>query len=134
MPGGVPAAAAAGPDGTTRGGDAPDGRKVKATMHWVSAQHALNVEVRLYDRLFSVEDPDDASDGKSFVDHLNPDSLTVIRDARAEPSLGAATPGDKFQFERLGYFCVDADTQPGQLVFNRTVSIRDTWAKIESRQ
>jgi len=121
-------------DPTTRGGDAPDGRKVKATMHWVSAQHALNVEVRLYDRLFSVEDPDNASDGKSFVDHLNPDSLTVIRDARAEPSLAAAAPGDKFQFERLGYFCVDPDTQPGQLVLNRTVSLRDTWAKIEQRQ
>ena len=121
-------------DPATRGGDAPDGRKVKATMHWVSAQHALNVEVRLYDRLFSVEDPDNASDGKSFVDHLNPDSLTVIRDARAEPSLGAAAPGNKFQFERLGYFCVDPDTQPGQLVFNRTVSLRDTWAKIEQRE
>ena len=121
-------------DPATRGGDAPDGRKVKATLHWVSARHALNVEVRLYDRLFSVEDPEQGRDGKSFIDHLNPDSLTVIRDARAEPSLGTATPGAKFQFERLGYFCVDPDTQPGKLVFNRTVSLRDTWAKIEQRR
>jgi len=121
-------------DPATRGGDAPDGRKVKATLHWVSAQHALTVEIRLYDRLFSVEDPDDVPDGKSFVDHLNPDSLTVLRDARAEPGLGAAGPGDKFQFERPGYFCVDSDTRQGRLVFKRTVSLRDTWAKIEQRQ
>jgi glutaminyl-tRNA synthetase len=121
-------------DPATRGGDAPDRRKVKATLHWVSAPHALGVEVRLYDRLFSVEDPEDVPEGRSFPDHLNPDSLTVIPDARAEPSLAAATAGEKFQFERLGYFCVDPDTQPGRLVFNRTVSLRDTWAKIEQRQ
>jgi glutaminyl-tRNA synthetase len=121
-------------DPATRGGDAPDRRKVKATLHWVSAPHALGVEVRLYDRLFSVEDPEDVREGESFPDRLNPDSLTVIGDARAEPSLAAATAGDKFQFERLGYFCVDPDTQPGRLVFNRTVSLRDTWAKIEQRQ
>ena len=121
-------------DPATRGGDAPDRRKVKATLHWVSAPHALGVEVRLYDRLFSVEDPEDVPEGRSFPDHLNPDSLTVIPDARAEPSLAAATAGEKFQFERLGYFCVDPDTLPGGLVFNRTVSLRDTWAKIEQRQ
>ena len=121
-------------DPATRGGDAPDRRKVKATLHWVSAPHALGVEVRLYDRLFSVEDPEDVPEGKSFTDRLNPDSLTVIPAARAEPSLAAAAAGDKFQFERLGYFCVDPDTQPGRLVFNRTVSLRDTWAKIEQRQ
>jgi len=121
-------------DPATRGGDAPDRRKVKATLHWVSAPHSLGVEVRLYDRLFSVEDPEDVPEGQTFPDHLNPGSLTVIGDARVEPSLAAAATGDKFQFERLGYFCVDPDTQPGRLVFNRTVSLRDTWAKIEQRQ
>jgi glutaminyl-tRNA synthetase len=122
-------------DPATRGGDAPDGRKVKATLHWVSAGHALDVEVRLYDRLFAVEDPDRGGDGgKTFIDHLNPDSLEVVPNAKAEPSLSTATAGDKVQFERLGYFCVDPDTQPGKLVFNRTVSLRDTWAKIEQRQ
>jgi len=121
-------------DPATRGGDAPDRRKVKATLHWVSAPHALGVEVRLYDRLFSAEDPEDVPEGQSFTDRLNPDSLTVIPAARAEPSLAAATAGDKFQFERLGYFCVDPDTQPGRLVLNRTVTLRDTWAKIEQRQ
>jgi len=121
-------------DPATRGGDAPDGRKVKATMHWVSAPHALDVEVRLYDRLFSVEDPDDVPEGKTFLDHMNPTSLSVIPRAKAEPSLSAANAGDKFQFERLGYFCVDPDTAPGHLVFNRTVSLRDTWARMEQRQ
>jgi len=120
-------------DPATRGGDAPDRRKVKATLHWVSAPHALGVEVRLYDRLFSVEDPEDVPEGKSFTDRLNPDSLTVIPAARAEPSLAAAAAGDKFQFERLGYFCVDPDTQPGRLVFNRTVSLRDTWARLAQK-
>jgi glutaminyl-tRNA synthetase len=121
-------------DPATRGGDAPDGRRVKATLHWVSALHALDTEVRLYDRLFSVEDPERADDGKTFVDYLNPSSLEVLSNAKAEPSLGAARPGDRFQFERLGYFCVDPDTRDGALVFNRTVSLRDTWAKIEQRQ
>ncbi len=121
-------------DPATRGGDAPDGRKVKATMHWVSAPHALDVEVRLYDRLFSVEDPDDVPEGKTFLDHMNPTSLSVIPRAKSEPSLSAANAGDKFQFERLGYFCVDPDTAPGRLVFNRTVSLRDTWARMEQRQ
>jgi glutaminyl-tRNA synthetase len=121
-------------DPATRGGDAPDGRRVKATLHWVSAAHALDVEVRLYDRLFSVEDPEDVPEGQTFIDRLNPHSLSVIPDAKAEPSLAAVRAGDKFQFERLGYFCVDPDTQPGHLVFNRTVSLRDSWAKIEQRK
>ena len=120
-------------DPATRGGDAPDGRKVKATMHWVSAAHALNVEVRLYDRLFSVEDPERAVDGKTFLDYMNPESLEVIANAQAEPSLAPGKAGAMFQFERLGYFCLDSDTRPGALVFNRTVSLRDTWARMEQR-
>ena len=120
-------------DPATRGGDSPDGRKVRATMHWVSAPHALNVEVRLYDRLFSVEDPEDVREGKTFLDHINPDSRSVLANAKAEPSLATAGAGDTFQFERLGYFCLDSDTQPGALVFNRTVSLRDTWARMEQR-
>jgi glutaminyl-tRNA synthetase len=118
-------------DPATRGGDSPDGRRVKATMHWVSAAHAVPVEVRLYDRLFSVEDPENGKDGKTFLDYLNPGSLEVLTDAKAEPSLAAAEPGLRVQFERLGYFCVDTDSRPGALVFNRTVSLRDTWARIE---
>jgi glutaminyl-tRNA synthetase len=121
-------------DPATRGGDAPDGRRVKATLHWVSARHALPVEVRLYDRLFSVEDPEQVGEGGTFIDHLNPRSLEVLAGCKAEPSLAASRSGDTFQFERLGYFCVDPDTQPGHLVFNRTVSLRDTWARIEQRE
>jgi glutaminyl-tRNA synthetase len=121
-------------DPATRGGDSPDGRKVKATLHWVSAPHAITVEARLYDRLFSVEDPEDVPDGKTFLDHINPDSRAVVADAKAEPSLVTATPGETFQFERLGYFCVDSDTRPGRLVFNRTTSLRDTWARVEQRR
>jgi glutaminyl-tRNA synthetase len=120
-------------DPATRGGDAPDGRRVKATLHWVSAPHAVDVEVRLYDRLFSVEDPDRGDGGKTFIDYLNPDSLEIVGAAKAEPGLAPAVPGDTFQFERLGYFCVDPDSQPGKVVFNRTVSLRDTWARIEQR-
>jgi glutaminyl-tRNA synthetase len=120
-------------DPATRGGDAPDGRRVKATLHWVSAPHAVDVEVRLYDRLFSVEDPDRGDGGKTFIDYLNPDSLEIVGAAKAEPGLASAVPGDTFQFERLGYFCVDPDSQPGKVVFNRTVSLRDTWARIEQR-
>ena len=121
-------------DPATRGGDSPDGRRVKATMHWVPLAQSIPVEVRLYDRLFSVEDPDNAPDGKTFLDYLNPQSLEVLRDARAEPSLAGATPGTRVQFERLGYFCVDSDSRPGALVFNRTVSLRDAWAKIAQQQ
>ena len=120
-------------DPATRGGNAPDGRRVKATLHWVPVAHALTGEVRLYDRLFSTEDPDSMPDGRTFLDALNPQSLEVLRDCRFEPGLAAASPGDRFQFDRLGYFCVDTDSRPGALVFNRTVSLRDTWAKIEQR-
>jgi glutaminyl-tRNA synthetase len=117
-------------DPATRGGDAPDGRKVKATLHWVSAAHALDVEVRQYDRLFKSELPDAAGD---FLDDLNPASLDVLRGAKLEPSVATAPPGTRYQFERLGYFCVDPDSNPGRLVFNRTVTLKDTWAKIEQR-
>src|SRR3954451_2954113 len=120
-------------DPATRGGDAPDGRRVKATMHWVSAAHAVAAEVRLYDRLFSVEDPEGASEGKTFLDYLNPHSLEVLHGAQAEPSLAGAAPGTRVQFERLGYFCVDIESRPDGLVFNRTVSLRDAWAKIAAK-
>jgi glutaminyl-tRNA synthetase len=121
-------------DPATRGGDAPDGRRVKATLHWVSAAHALPIEVRLYDRLFSVEDPEKTAEGRTFLDHINPASLEVLRGCLAEPSLAAAIAPARFQFERIGYFCVDPDSRPGKLVVNRTVSLRDTWAKIEQKQ
>jgi glutaminyl-tRNA synthetase len=120
-------------DPATRGGDSPDGRRVKATMHWVSAAHAVPVEVRLYDRLFSVEDPENVPEGKTFLDYLNPHSLEVLPGAQAEPALAAATPGTRVQFERLGYFCVDTDSRPGSLVFNRTVSLRDAWARLAQK-
>ncbi|HZP47783.1 MAG TPA: glutamine--tRNA ligase/YqeY domain fusion protein [Vicinamibacterales bacterium] len=120
-------------DPATRGGDAPDGRRVKATLHWVSASHAVPVEVRLYDRLFKVEDPEAVPEGKTFLDNLNPASLEVLRDCRAEPGLAGAAPGTRVQFERIGYFCVDPDSTPGHVVFNRTVSLRDTWARIRAR-
>jgi glutaminyl-tRNA synthetase len=117
-------------DPATRGGDAPDGRKVKGTLHWVSARHALAAEVRLYDRLWLVEDPADVPEGSDFTLNLNPDSLEVISDARVEPSLRDAESGARFQFERQGYYCVDPDTKSGRLVFNRTATLRDTWAKV----
>jgi glutaminyl-tRNA synthetase len=117
-------------DPATRGGDSPDGRKVKATLHWVSAAHAVPVEVRLYDRLFSVENPESGGDGTTFLDYLNPASLEVLSSCQAEPGLASAQIGDRVQFERLGYFCVDTESRPGALVFNRTVSLRDAWAKI----
>ena len=120
-------------DPATRGGDSPDGRKVKATMHWVSAAHALPAEVRLYDRLFSVEDPEADDAGKTFVDYLNPGSLEVLTGCQLEPSLVGAQAGARFQFERLGYFNVDPDSRPGAPVFNRIVSLRDTWARIEQK-
>jgi glutaminyl-tRNA synthetase len=120
-------------DPATRGGDAPDGRRVKATLHWVSAAHAIRAEVRLYDRLLSVEDPENVPEGKTFLDYLNPGSLDVLRDCPVEPSLASATEGARVQFERLGYFCVDPDSRPGALVFNRTVSLRDAWAKISGK-
>src|SRR3954465_2096826 len=120
-------------DPATRGGDAPDGRRVKATLHWVSAAHAVPVEVRLYDRLFSSEDPENVPEGRTFVDNLNPHSLEVIGAAQAEPSVAGLDVGARVQFERLGYFCVDTDSHKGALVFNRTVSLRDTWARIAQK-
>ncbi len=118
-------------DPETRGGSSPDGRKVKSTLHWVSAAHALKAEVRLYDRLFNVENPLDVKEGGDFTDSLNPDSLEVLTDCRVEPSLAGVEPGYRCQFERLGYFCVDADSSGEGLVFNRTVALRDTWARIQ---
>ena len=120
-------------DPETRGGDAPDGRKVKATLHWVSANHALKSEVRLYDRLFTKVNPDEVEEGKDFTSNVNPKSLEVLSSCRVEPSLKDAAPGNRYQFERLGYFCVDPDSSDKSLVFNRTVSLRDTWAKIEKK-
>lgn len=119
-------------DPETKGGKSPDGRKVKGTIHWVSAQHALNAEVRLYDRLFTVEDPA-GQKGKDFKEFLNPNSLELLTSSHLEPSLANANPSERFQFERQGYFCVDPDSTSDKLVFNRTVTLRDTWAKIEQK-
>jgi glutaminyl-tRNA synthetase len=118
-------------DPQTRGGYAADGRKVQGTIHWVSAPHALEAEVRMYDRLFAAENPNKVEEGKTFLDYLNADSLKVLTGARVEPGLAQAKPGDRFQFERKGFFAVDPDSQPGKPVFNLTVTLRDTWAKIE---
>jgi glutaminyl-tRNA synthetase len=119
-------------DPATRGGNAPDGRKVKGTIHWVSAAHALECEVRLYDHLFRVPNPDDVPEGASYLDNLNPASLEVLT-ARVEPSVAGAAVDAKHQFERLGYFCVDKDSTPKKLVFNRTVTLADTWAKMQKK-
>jgi glutaminyl-tRNA synthetase len=120
-------------DPATRGGNAPDGRKVKSTIHWVSAEHAVDAEVRLYDNLFTKEDPNQVEEGQDFTANLNPNSLEVVSGAKLEPSLKGASPASRYQFERLGYFAVDLDTTPEKLVFNRTVALRDTWAKIEKK-
>jgi glutaminyl-tRNA synthetase len=120
-------------DPATRGGDSPDGRKVKSTIHWVAADHAIDAEVRVYETLFTKEDPDDVEEGGEFTDNLNPNSLEVLANCKLEPSLAAAAPGSRYQFERLGYFCVDRDSTPQKLVLNRTVALRDTWAKIEKK-
>ena len=120
-------------DPATHGGNAPDGRKVKSTIHWVSAAHAIHAEVRLYDNLFHKEDPNDVPEGQDFTANLNPNSLEVVTDARLEPSLANAAAGERYQFERLGYFCVDPDSKPGALVLNRTVALKDTWAKKQAR-
>jgi glutaminyl-tRNA synthetase len=120
-------------DPATRGGNAPDGRKVKATIHWASAAHAIDAEVRVYDNLFSKENPNDVPEGQDFTANLNPNSLEIINKAKLEPSLAGAAPGSRYQFERLGYFCVDPDSKPGALVFNRTLALKDTWAKIEKK-
>jgi glutaminyl-tRNA synthetase len=118
-------------DPATRGGDAPDGRKVKSTLHWVSAAHAVEAEVRLYDRLFAAEFPDRED---NFLKALNPNSLEVLEGCKIEPSLATLPPGERVQFERQGYFCVDPKlSRPGALVFNRIVGLKDTWAKIEKR-
>jgi glutaminyl-tRNA synthetase len=121
-------------DPESRGGEAPDGRRVRGTLHWVSAARALDAEVRLYDHLFAEPDPMDVVEGEDFVDSLNPDSLQVLTSCKVEPSLRDAEPGSRYQFLRLGYFCVDPDSTAGGLVFNRTVTLRDTWAKIEKAQ
>jgi len=118
-------------DPTTRGGDSPDGRKVKATIHWVSAQHGLPMEVRQYEHLFLKSNPDDVPDGETFLNQLNPHSLNVATEGWIEPSVAGAAAGSQFQFERTGYFCVDPDSAAGKLVFNRTVSLKDSWARIE---
>ena len=120
-------------DPATRGGTTPDGRKVKSTIHWVSAAHAVNAEVRLYDNLFLKEDPDQAEAGQDFVANLNPQSLEVVSAAKIEPALAKVEVGSRCQFERLGYFCIDPDSSPGKPVFNRTVPLKDTWAKVEKK-
>jgi glutaminyl-tRNA synthetase len=121
-------------DRSTRGGSALDGRRPKATLHWVSAAHALEAEARLYDHLLTVPDPDAAGEPKDWRACLDPNSLETLTGCRVETTLTDARPGERFQFERLGYFCVDPDSAPGRLVFNRTVTLRDTWAKIEQKQ
>jgi glutaminyl-tRNA synthetase len=120
-------------DPATRGGDAPDGRKVKSTLHWVSAEHAVEAEVRLYENLFTVPDPESAAGDRDFTAFLNPASLEVLPSCRVEPALGEAEPGFRCQFERQGYFCVDPDSSGEKPVFNRTVTLRDSWAKIERK-
>ncbi len=120
-------------DPATRGGNAPDGRKVQGTIHWVSAAHALDCELRLYDKLFSVPDPDDLPDGADFISALNPESLKVVQGAKIEPSVGAEPVGSRYQFERTGYFISDPDSTPGHLVFNRTVTLKDSWEKVKAR-
>ena len=120
-------------DPATFGGNAPDGRKVKGTIHWVSAQHAVEAEVRLYDHLFAKPDADDVPEGQTYLDNLNPKSLEVLTGCKLEPSLASAAVGSTFQFERLGYFCVDKDSTAGKLVFNRAVTLRDSWAKLEKK-
>lgn len=120
-------------DPETKGGDAPDGRKVKATLHWVSKEHAIDADVRLYDNLFTKEDPMKLEEGEDITNNINPGSLVLLKDCKLEPSLKTARPGDMFQFERLGYFCVDLDSKDDSLIFNRTATLKDTWAKIRKR-
>ena len=120
-------------DPATRGGNAPDGRKVKSTIHWISAAHAIDAEIRIYNNLFIKENPNEVQEGQDFTANLNPHSLEVVSTAKLEPSLSNAEVGSRYQFERLGYFCVDPDSRPGALVFNRTLPLKDTWAKIEKK-
>ena len=121
-------------DPQTRSGGPQAGRKVKSTIHWLSAAHAIPAEVRLYNHLFMKQDPQDVEERRSYIDYLNPLSLERLPSCLVEPSLANAPPGSRFQFERLGYFCVDPDSVSDRLVFNRTVSLRDTWAKVEKTQ
>jgi len=121
-------------DPATHGGNAPDGRKVKSTIHWVTAAHAVDAEVRIYENVFNKENPGDVKEGQDFTANLNPQSLEVIADAKLEPSLANTAVGSRYQFERLGYFCVDPDSKAGRPVFNRTVALKDTWAKVEKKQ
>jgi len=121
-------------DSETRGGWSEDGRKVRGTLHWVSAQHAVDAEVRLYNALFTEREPESAAEGQDWIQFLNPDSLQILESCKVEPNLADASPGSRYQFLRIGYFCVDPDTTPGKLVFNRTVPLRDSWAKIQRRQ
>jgi len=121
-------------DPATHGGNAPDGRKVKATIHWVSAEHAVPAEVRLFESLFTVEDPRDVEEGKNFRDYINPESMTILSSCKLEPSLAGHEAGFRCQFERLGYFCVDPDSSAGKIVFNRTVTLRDEWAKLQKKE
>jgi len=121
-------------DPATRGGDAPDGRKVKSTLHWVCAERSLEAQVRLYDHLFTKENPDDVAEGMDFKSNLNPGSLEVLTSCRVEPSLGQAKPLGRYQFERMGYFCADKDSTNEKLIFNRTATLRDPWAKIQQAQ
>ncbi len=119
----------------TRGGDSPDGRKVKATLHWVCAENSLPAQVRLYDHLFTKENPEDVQEeGADFTANLNPHSLETLNGCRVEPSLAGSQPGYRCQFERLGYFCVDSDSSDAKLIFNRTATLRDVWAKIQKQQ
>jgi glutaminyl-tRNA synthetase len=120
-------------DPATRGGNAPDGRKVKSTIHWVSAAHALDAEARLYDNLFTKENPNEVEEGQDFTANMNPNSLEVLAGCKVEPSLRDAAPGSRYQFERLGYFAVDTASTSAKLVFNRTIGLRDAWSKIERR-
>ncbi|MDQ8154210.1 MAG: glutamine--tRNA ligase, partial [Gemmatimonadota bacterium] len=120
-------------DPATRGGNAPDGRKVQGTIHWVSAAHAVDCELRLYDTLFTVADPDNLPEGQDFTSVLNPNSLVAVRGAKVEPSVAADPVGTRYQFERTGYFVSDDDSRPGALVFNRTVTLRDSWVKEQAK-
>ena len=120
-------------DPASRGGNSPNGRKVKSTIHWVSTAHAISAEIRLYGRLFSKADPYDLEEGQDVLDNLNPNSLEILQGVKLEPSLANAKPEDRFQFERVGYFCVDSDSTPGKLVFNRTLPLKDSWAKLEKK-
>ena len=121
-------------DPSSKGGNSPDGRKVKSTIHWVSAAHAIDAEVRIYENLFTKENPSDVEPGQDVLDNLNPNSLEIIADAKVEPSLANAAAGNRYQFERLGYFCADPDSKPGKPVFNRTVALKDAWARAEKKQ